>query len=126
MRRQRQHQHGRPSVRGPRPEGGPTPLSPEGGGAAAAGVMDAVQLRKERRWARSFARSIHDCLFSSGVRRTNTETRKGEREREVRFVDRFYVLHENHGTFLTDHAIDAYLEMFMGELSLRADDFFFE
>ena len=26
--------------------------------------------------------------------------------------------------FLTDHAVDAYLEMFMGELSLRADEFF--
>ena len=26
--------------------------------------------------------------------------------------------------FLTDHAVDAYLEMFMGELSLRADDLF--
>ena len=78
MRRQRQHQHGRPAVRGPRPEGGPMPLSPEGGGAAAAGVMDAVQLRKERRWARSLARFT---IVSSPLE-FDELTPKPERERE--------------------------------------------
>ena len=101
------------------------PLSPEGGGAAAAGVMDAVQLRKERRWARSLARFtiVSSPLEFDELTPKPERERERERERSGLWIGSTFFM-KTTVLFLTDHAVDAYLEMFMGELSLRADEFF--
>ena len=104
MGRRRQHQAGWPM---PVSEWAPEAETRGGGAAAtAAGVMNAVQLRKEGRWALGMPARSSPGWFSrlsllfSGVRRTTHQTPKGRRREiegdlEVRFAARFSTPRKN-------------------------------